>query len=545
MFSAVLLGLVLTLVPPPAHLEVHASPRTLIEDLELTVPAGQVTASAHAAGPGMARSAATVASQRFSMVGFELPEDVDRVLVRTRDTDAEVWSEWSELEVLGEEDGPDPGTDEHARAAAHRTTDSLWVGDADAIEVALPGALDDETELTAVLIDSDHLNDGPVDRYVVSHLTAQEAQASASPSVISRAAWGANESWRSGTPTRWYGAVEFGVVHHTAGSNSYTREQAAGVVRGIYSWHTLNNGWNDIGYNVLIDRFGRIYEGRWGGLTNGVSGAHAAGYNSRSFGVSIMGNFQSTDPPRAALDALTDVIAWQTAVYGIDPLSGTTRTGWSGNGTSYQGNIVGHQQVGSTACPGRIMNHLWSIRQTAKSWQSRYPQGPYVDVSPSSVHAPAISALTTSGVVQGCAAGAFCPSRQLTRAQLATMLANARGLAPRTPSFSDVPAGSTHAGAIGALAHLGIITGFPDGTFRPDLPVTREQAATFIHGTRGGPDGTSHPFTDVSTSNPHRGAIAALYRDGVTNGCTTTRYCARDNLRRDEAASLIHRGFPS
>jgi uncharacterized protein with LGFP repeats len=56
--------------------------------------------------------------------------------------------------------------------------------------------------------------------------------------------------------------VKVGFVHHTASSNDYTREQAAAMVRGIYAYHVKSNGWSDIGYNYLVDRYGRAYEGR-------------------------------------------------------------------------------------------------------------------------------------------------------------------------------------------------------------------------------------------------------------------------------------------
>ncbi len=69
-------------------------------------------------------------------------------------------------------------------------------------------------------------------------------------------------------------------MHHTATPNTYTRAEAPGVVRAIYRYHTVSNGWDDIGYNVLIDRFGTVYEGRKGGLESPVIGAHASGWNT-------------------------------------------------------------------------------------------------------------------------------------------------------------------------------------------------------------------------------------------------------------------------
>jgi uncharacterized protein with LGFP repeats len=159
------------------------------------------------------------------------------------------------------------------------------------------------------------------------------------------------------------------VVHHTAGSNSYTREQAPGRVRGYQNYHRNTLGWTDIGYNALVDRYGTIYEGRAGGLDRGVIGAHAANYNTGSFGVSVMGNFASVDAPQAAYDALVRIISWKAAVHGFDPMGTTNRT--------YNGNrlrtISGHRDMGQTACPGLIQNRMWWLRTESSKRSVRFP----------------------------------------------------------------------------------------------------------------------------------------------------------------------------
>ena len=79
------------------------------------------------------------------------------------------------------------------------------------------------------------------------------------------------------------------------------------------------NGWNDIGYNFLIDRFGTIYEGRYGGVASAVTGAQVLGFNSMSAGVSLIGTFQSVAPSQAALTSLENLLAWKLDLSHLDP----------------------------------------------------------------------------------------------------------------------------------------------------------------------------------------------------------------------------------
>src|SRR6185436_11332750 len=144
--------------------------------------------------------------------------------------------------------------------------------------------------------------------------------ASAKPVIYSRAAWGANESLRRGAPS--YGQVQLGFVHHTVSANNYTAAQVPAMIRGIYAYHVQSNGWNDIGYNFLIDRFGRTWEGRAGGMDKAVVGAQTLNYNSWSMGVSAIGNFDVARPTQAMTNAFKRVFAWKLALSGL-PATGT------------------------------------------------------------------------------------------------------------------------------------------------------------------------------------------------------------------------------
>ena len=80
----------------------------------------------------------------------------------------------------------------------------------------------------------------------------------------------------------------------------YTKAQVPAILRGIQLYHVKANGWNDIGYNFLVDRFGTVYEGRYGGIDANVIGAQAQGFNTGSVGVALLGTYEGERPSTAA-----------------------------------------------------------------------------------------------------------------------------------------------------------------------------------------------------------------------------------------------------
>jgi len=190
----------------------------------------------------------------------------------------------------------------------------------------------------------------------VTTVPARSLSEAGSPSIVPRAGWGADEKIVRAKPI-FAPAVRLVIVHHTAGTNAYTPAQAAAIVRGIEVYHVKGNGWNDIGYNFLVDRFGTVYEGRGGGIDRNVIGAHSEGFNSGTAGVALIGNFSVAKPPKAAQDALVGLVAWRLDVAHVDPLSTVVYT--SGGNYKYKaGKVVtlraisGHRDTGPSECPG-------------------------------------------------------------------------------------------------------------------------------------------------------------------------------------------------
>jgi uncharacterized protein with LGFP repeats len=180
------------------------------------------------------------------------------------------------------------------------------------------------------------------------------------PRIISRAEWGADEAMRRGTPL-YDDGIRAGIVHHTATSNDYPPDASAGIVRGIYRYHTATLGWGDIAYNALVDRYGQVFEGRFGGITRPVQGTHTGGFNRNTWAVAMIGNFDLAAPTPQQLRAVGLVLGWRLAMDAVDPEGAVTLTSAGGPYTRFREgstprlpNIFAHRDVGDTDCPGSL-----------------------------------------------------------------------------------------------------------------------------------------------------------------------------------------------
>ena len=193
------------------------------------------------------------------------------------------------------------------------------------------------------------------------------------PEVITRQAWGADEGMRKGP-------IEFApisklVVHHTVTPND--DPDPAQTVRAVYAYHTRHNGWNDVGYNFLVDQQGRVYEGRFArpygpGETptgedeagRGVIGAHVKGNNPGTVGVAVLGDYSGGYvPPGPALDAVVRLLAWKAPATASTP-RGRHRTPPPTVPAGRSPTSPATATSGATGCPGgRLYERLPEIRQ--------------------------------------------------------------------------------------------------------------------------------------------------------------------------------------
>ncbi|MGZ4466353.1 MAG: N-acetylmuramoyl-L-alanine amidase [Nocardioides sp.] len=311
-----------------------------------------------------------VPTTTHSMVAFTWHEraTAPRILISSRKDGT--WRPWQQLTVL--HDLPDPDSGEGHGVAG---TDLVWIGDSDGIQVRVYGRR--PADLTMVLLHparraADAIRAGKTDDLGAESRRTTSSQLAPAPTLLTRADWGADESWRNGAP-RYNTTIQQTHVHHTASNNDYTTDDVPALIRGMYRYHTHNLGWSDIAYNFLVDKFGRTWVGRAGGPDKLVRGAHTLGFNATSTGVSCIGNFDLIAPTPAVLDAVAAVAAWKLDPFGRNPL-GTIAVRSEGS-DKYAANRVatlpvvdGHRDTNDTECPGqKLYDSLPSIRQRTQA----------------------------------------------------------------------------------------------------------------------------------------------------------------------------------
>jgi hypothetical protein len=299
---------------------------------ELPLPDG----GAHASS-AWRTTAVLRAPRRFDLVGLTWARGSSvQAQLRARRLGGR-WTPWLALPAL---DGhaPDGGP-------APAGTDPAFTGAADELQLRLRGSA---RGLTAKFVRA--LGDAP-------HARAAQI---APPSIIPRAAWGADAAPPRAAPS--YGVVEAAFVHHTVGTNDYAPADSAGIVLGIARYHRDTNGWNDIGYNFLVDQYGQVFEGRAGGIDAAVVGAQAQGYNAQSTGIACLGTFSAIAQSEAGLDALARLIGWKLSLHGVPVTGQVTLTSAGGPTNRYPSGtpvtvdrVCGHRDGDNTSCPGDVL----------------------------------------------------------------------------------------------------------------------------------------------------------------------------------------------
>ena len=161
-------------------------------------------------------------------------------------------------------------------------------------------------------------------------------------------------------------------------------------------------------------------------------------------------------------------------------------------------------------------------------------------------HKEAIVNLVDRGIVSGFPDGTFKPNQEVTRGQAAKILAQVLKLDTENvtdPGFKDVTKENQYYGAIAALVNAGIISGYEDKTFKPGNPLTRAHMAKIL---AIGFDlqeevVTANRFTDVSPTSWYAGFVQALLTNKITSGTSATTYSPNAFVTRGQLASFVVR----
>jgi hypothetical protein len=307
--------------------------------------------------------------RRFCLAAVRWSRPADAHLqLRTRRPDGS-WGPWAVASSGGHE-----GDGVHAR---EHVGDGVWTGPAselalrshhgaDGVTVQFVAAEAAHAGVAADAAGPAALTAGATPPLATPVLPAGPGQ----PPIIARSVWAGTNHPPVGGP--YYGAIRMGIVHHTENPNGYSRAEVPAMLRAIYEFHVHGRGWFDIGYNYVVDRFGRVWEARQGGIDLPVMGAQAGDWNQISFGVSMLGTYTAIVPPPAALAAVQRLLAWKMALNGVPCLGefsevvGADGVSWTqfraGEHVRFP-RIAGHRDVDSTDCPGdALYAHLPQMR---------------------------------------------------------------------------------------------------------------------------------------------------------------------------------------
>ena len=240
--------------------------------------------------------------------------------------------------------------------------------------------------------------------------------------------------------------VRFLLVHHTAGNTHHDESSVPGILQGIRAFHVSDKGWPDIAYNFLIDRYGGVWEGRFGSLKEAVRGDATGGNQGFSQLVCLIGDFTSETPTEEALDALTSTLAWLADRYSIDTQPGAVvefvslgSNRWPEGSSISTPPIAGHRDMSQTSCPGDALYPLLAERIGPAVHQIR--QGRRATTTSSSTTTPDTTSSTTT-----------VPSTTATSAPTTTSTASVTTLSSPTSTEAALASAATTSSRRNGLA---------------------------------------------------------------------------------------------
>ncbi len=450
-----------------------AAPQAVDFELPVRAPAGARAAGTRWTSPVLR------APKRFDLLGLRWRGDAGHVRaeVRVRPRGGR-WTGWTEAPDAHDH-GPDGAGETHG-------TDPVWTGGADELQLRLrrrpaglkvhfvnatgtatPGARRRTAVRAAV---------ASVAR-VAARLAGADARAAGEqPPIVPRAEWGGDQCAPRDAPS--LGQVQTAFVHHTVGTNDYGPEQSRSIVLAICRFHRNGNGWDDVGYNFLVDKYGTIFEGRAGGVDQAVIGAQAQGFNAVSTGIANLGTHQALPQSDAAIDAISRLIAWKLPLHGV-PVTGPVTVTSAGGSTNRHAadapvtfeRISAHRDANRTDCPGAAL--YAQLPRLRALTDARAPDVILPPAAPAPA-APAAVAAALSLDVQARQLAFPAPARLGGR-----VVDSAGGAVPSAAVAVQIKTAKGFRTAVRAT------TG-PDGGWAAELPTNRNRVVRAAHDTSTG-----------------------------------------------------------
>ncbi|MGN7476521.1 DUF6612 family protein [Solibacillus silvestris] len=184
-----------------------------------------------------------------------------------------------------------------------------------------------------------------------------------------------------------------------------------------------------------------------------------------------------------------------------------------------------------------------SLAATAVAVAPASAAGSFTDVAENNAHFKAITELHAAGIISGYPDGTFKPAQDVTRGQAAKMLAGALGLDTKNvvnPKFADIPTSHQYYGSIAALAALDAIEVYEDDTIESNETITRGEFAYMLAQALDLEAEGGSPFTDVPEDNDYAYFVTALYEYGIANGVSDTEFGVEESITRGQLAAFIY-----
>ncbi len=288
------------------------------------------------------------------------------------------------------------------------------------------------------------------------------------------------------------------------------------------------------------------------GMLNNATFSQAFVPNQSMAGVGYVSFDSIHDYAKMLMDLLSAPSDVSTFINGLlDPWHDVYETGSATSDTVWGSGSV-NVDIAGLQKYGELFQNAFQVEQSAQNYQYVPTPKTFCDVRSTDWFKPYVDDLSKDYIISGYSDGCFRPGNAITRAEFIKMVMEAEDMTytpnydGTTAYFKDVPADTSvwYAQYINAAASEKYITGYNDGTFHPDDPITRAEAVQILYNVSASlkdvsPVANFTRFSDVSSGDWFTNAIHAAYADGLVQGVSADRFEPHRNITRAEASKII------